>query len=125
MTAEIPIELTLANIAGGALSEQATLEIRKLCANILDVNTDAEAKRKLQITIVFKPNDKRNLVDISYEVKSTLIGPEAGSAVAFVAVDPEREGEASLYELPTHKPLFPPAEQQTIPGVIEPLEKRA
>ena len=122
MTAEAPIELTLATIAGGALSEQVTRELRKLCANILDPNTDAEAKRKLQINIVLKPNDKRNLVDISYDVKATLIGPETGSAVAFLAIDPTSDSEeAALYEVPTHKPLFPPqGEQMTIPG-IEPL----
>lgn len=121
MTAEAPVELTLANIAGGALNELATRELRKLCANILDPNTDATAKRKLQVNIILKPNDKRNLVDISYDVKPSLIGPEAGSATAFLAVDPSNDDEASLYEVPTHKPLFPPqGEQMTIPG-IEPL----
>ena len=120
--ADTPTELTLTTIAGGALHEQVTREIRKLCANILDPNTDAEAKRKLQITIVLKPNDKRNLVDITYDVKATTIGPEAGSAVAFLAIDPLSDTEeAALYEVPTHKPLFPPqGEQMTIPG-IEPL----
>ena len=121
--AHTPVELNLSTIAGGALAEQVAAEIRKICANIQDPNCAAETKRKLQINVVFTPNDKRNLVNISYEVKPTLVGPDAGSSAAYLALD--QTGEASLFELETHPPLFPQGEQQVIPGTVEPLERRA
>ena len=121
--AATPVELTLSTLAGGALAEQVAMEIRKICANIQDPNCAAETKRKLQINVVFAPNDKRNLVNISYEVKPTLVGPDAGSSAAYLALD--KEGEASLFELETHPPLFPQGEQQVIPGTIEPLTRQA
>ena len=117
--AQIPVELTLSTIAGGALADQVATEIRKICANIQDLNCAAETKRKLQINLVFAPNDKRNLVNISYEVKPTLVGPDAGSSAAYLAIDPKSK-EASLFEVETHPPLFPQTAgvQTTIPGVL-------
>jgi hypothetical protein len=119
-----PVEVTLANIAGGALMECVSAELKKICDNILDPNCKAEAKRKLQINIVFDPNDKRSMVGLTYEVKSTLIGPDSGKTMSYLAAD--EEGNVTLFEVETHPPLFPPQGVQTSIPDLEPLPaKRA
>ena len=51
-----PNEMNLSNLGDGALMECATAELRKICANIADPNFKTDAKRKLQINIVIKPD---------------------------------------------------------------------
>lgn len=84
-----PVELTLANIGHGDLMEAATIELRKIGADIADPNTKTEAKRKLGIEIVFEPDATGQFTKISYTVKSHLASPEAGKAVASISMAPE------------------------------------
>lgn len=116
-----PNEITLANLAGGALMECATLELRKICENIADPNCKADAKRKLQISVLIEPDEKRSLAKVTYEVKSSLPGPDAGKTLAYIAMAPDSD-VISLFEVESHAPLFPD-EDPSSPAV--PLAKRA
>jgi hypothetical protein len=117
-----PNEVTLANLGGGALMECATLELRKICDNIADPNIKTDAKRKLQINIVIKPDPKGQMAQITYEVKASMPGPDAGRTAAYIAFAPETKA-ISLFEVEAHPPLFE-AEKPLAP--IEPLAaKRA
>ena len=40
--------------------------------NILDVNTDTKAKRKITLTIELKPDENRQFISLSASAKSTL-----------------------------------------------------
>lgn len=102
-----PIEITLANIAGGALMECASAELRKICENIADPNVKADAKRKLQVTVLIEPDEKRQMAKITYEVKSAIPGPDAGKTMAYVAMDPTTQA-LTLFEVEQHPPLFDP-----------------
>ncbi|WP_306600721.1 hypothetical protein [Geothrix sp. 21YS21S-2] len=117
-----PTEITLANLAGGALMECATLEFRKICANIQDPNTSAEAKRKLTINVLIEPDEKRGMARITYEVKSSVPGPDAGKTSAYIAFDPASKA-LGLFEVESHPPLFEPDEP--LPNVSELPAKRA
>lgn len=93
-----PVELTLANIGHGDLMAAATVELRKIGADISDPNTKNDAKRKLSIEIVFEPDATGQFSKISYTVKAHLATPEAGKAVASIAMAPE--GKAiSFYQI--------------------------
>jgi len=49
------IDVTLANLLAGALEERFADELRKVVKNIQDPNTDAEAKRVIDIKISLQP----------------------------------------------------------------------
>jgi hypothetical protein len=84
-----PVEMTLANIGNGDLMEAATLELRKIGDNIANPNVKTDAKRKLTIDITIEPDGTGQLAKISYALKTTLPGPEAGKAVATIAMAPD------------------------------------
>jgi len=106
-----PKELTLANLAGGALMECVTAEMRRVCENIQDPNSKAEAKRKLQINIVFEPDERRAMTDITYDVKATLVGPDTGKSMAYITRVAGTE-EFTLVEVESQPPLFEPEDSQ-------------
>lgn len=112
-----PTEITLANLGSGELMECATMELRKLCENIADPNIKTDAKRKLQINIVIKPDAKGAMAAITYEVKSSMPGPDAGKTMAYIAFTPETKA-ISLFEVESHPPLF---EEQSTLAPIAPL----
>lgn len=66
------IDLDLSQIAGGGLQEKVDLEMNKAFENIHDPNTKATAKRKLTINIELIPDENREVVSVSSNVKSTL-----------------------------------------------------
>ena len=108
-----PTELTLANLAGGALMETATAELRRIAENIQDPNTAATAKRKLVITLQLEPDETRQMVKMTYSTKADIPGPDAGKTVALVGMAPGSKTLA-LYEAYTQQALFP---QEPLPNV--------
>lgn len=64
------IGLDLTHIADGGLQEKLDKELEKVFDNILDLNTDAKAKRKVTITLTMSANEERTVVDTTMEVKS-------------------------------------------------------
>jgi len=96
-------EITLANLAGGALMETATDEMRRISENIMDPNVAASAKRKLTVEILFEPDDTRQMVKMTYQVKASMPGRECGKTVAIVNRDPETG--LGLYEAFVAQPL--------------------
>jgi len=116
-----PIELTLANLGNGDLLECASIELRKICDNIADPNVKTEAKRKLQINIEIKPDAKGIMAAITYSVKTSMPGLDAGSTVAHIAMAPGSKN-ISLFEVTKDPgtPLFP---EEEVPG-ITPLSKK-
>lgn len=117
-----PIEITLANLAGGALMETASYELRKICENIADPNCKADAKRKLQINVLIEPDEKRQMAKVTYEVKSVMPGPDAGKTMAYIAMTPNSSA-LSLFEVETHPALFDDHATQNIQEL--PTAKRA
>ena len=118
-----PIEITLANLGNGDLMECAAIELRKICDNIADPNVKTEAKRKLQINIEIKPDAKGQKAAISYGVKTTMPGPDAGQTVAYIAMGPGSKA-ISLFEV-TKDPGTPLFDEEDLPGVTPLAKKRA
>ena len=55
------IGLDLSHIAEGGLQEKLDNELEKVFDNILDLNTDAKAKRKITITLTMSSNEERTV----------------------------------------------------------------
>ena len=66
--------VTLNTIGGGALAELFARELATVLANIADINTDAKAKRKITLDVIFAPGEKRDTADVSLKCKATLAG---------------------------------------------------
>jgi len=115
-----PTEITLANLGNGDLMACVCVELRKLCENIADPNIKADAKRKLSINIEVKPDEKRSMAQITYSVKTTMPGQDAGKTVAYIAMAPGASA-IGLFEVESQPPLF---EEESEPAVM-PLAKKA
>lgn len=104
--------------ANGAILERADRELNQIFENILDPNTRATDKRKLTLTIEFKPNDDRTHIAFSSSVKPSLAPP--APVVAMYGVTADRNGQILFRELtaeiPGQQDLL--GDEQAEPNVI-------
>ena len=63
---------SILEMARGGIQELVDYEMSRILENILDVNTKATAARELSVTLEFKPDDYRQTVEVSAQVKSAL-----------------------------------------------------
>lgn len=63
---------SILQMAKGAIQERVDYEVTKVIDNILDVNTDPVAKRKITLTIEMKPDENRQFISLKASAKSTL-----------------------------------------------------
>lgn len=66
--------VTLNNIGGGALSELFEAELVRVLENIADPNTDAGARRSINISVSFKPKADRSVADVTLTCGSKVAG---------------------------------------------------
>lgn len=91
------IKNSILDMATGAIKERVDYDVTKVIDNILDLNTKAQAKRKIVLTIEFVPDEDRKKIAISVTSKSSLCPTNpVSTALAFV---PNRDGEAQLVEM--------------------------
>ncbi|CRS28014.1 phage protein [Streptococcus equi subsp. equi] len=95
------IKLDLSAIGEGGLQEKVDKELEKVFDNILDPNTDIKTKRKLTITLTMAPDETREVVSTSMEVKSTL-APQTG--VATTVLVGQKDGKVYANELKSKIP---------------------
>ncbi|WOK48384.1 hypothetical protein RIM73_04790 [Streptococcus equi subsp. equi] len=98
---EKTIKLDLSAIGEGGLQEKVDKELEKVFDNILDPNTDIKTKRKLTITLTMAPDETREVVSTSMEVKSTL-APQTG--VATTVLVGQKDGKVYANELKSKIP---------------------
>lgn len=92
------INFNLSEIANGGAQEKFSRELKRVCANILDENTDPTAKRGITLTIGFTPNDSRDAVSIVASVKSKL-APQKGVSTTMLLGQNEDTGMIEANEL--------------------------
>lgn len=66
------INLSLSNLANGGVQEKVNRELEKVLENILDPNTKATEKRKVNITLTLTPNEDRKAIQTDVNIKSVL-----------------------------------------------------
>lgn len=62
----------LLEVARGAIGERLDYELSKVVDNIADLNTKADAVRKITLTLSLKPDSERQNIKMSTQVKPTL-----------------------------------------------------
>lgn len=98
---------SILQMAQGAIQERVDYEISRIVDNILDVNTEACAKRRLTLTIELKPDENRQYIKIAASAVSklapatpvgTTLGIAADCAGEMVIVEsvPQVPGQLSM-----------------------------
>ncbi|HJF32798.1 MAG TPA: replication terminator protein [Sporosarcina psychrophila] len=94
--------IDLNNFADGGVAEKVNIELQKILENIADPNTDPKKTRKVTVSITLKANDKRNLVDVSVEARSTIAPPK--SIETALIIDRDTDGSVTGAELKSGVP---------------------
>lgn len=114
---------SLVEMASGAILERIDYETARVMNNIMDPNTNPTAKRKITLTLEFKPDKNRQMIAVEATAKSTLAptdpialslytGMEGGQFVAVEMYD-VAPGQMDMYggEAPNRVALrFPNAQ---------------
>jgi hypothetical protein len=98
--------LGLNNICGGALDEVFRRELREVLKNMYDINTPAEATRKITLELTFSPYEDRSGAEVHFTCKSKTVPVKAVSGRVFFA----RRGTeiVAVPHDPKQPALFPP-----------------
>lgn len=83
--------ISLDNLAGGELKEQVNDALQRVIDNIADPNTNWKSKRKLSVTLSFSADERRNLADVTMEVKPTLAA--AAPSKTRIIIDRDAQGK--------------------------------
>lgn len=93
----------LETFAGGELSRQINRDIEAVMRNVVDPNTDVKAKRKITVTIKFKPNEQRNFITTNVNSKPTL-APALGAVTALGVQQDLTSGAIDVAEIGSKMP---------------------
>ena len=93
----------LETFAGGELSRQINRDIEAVMRNFVDPNTDVKAKRKITVTIEFKPNEQRNFITTNVNSKPTL-APALGAVTALGVQQDLTSGAIDVAEIGSKMP---------------------
>lgn len=88
----------LLEVARGAIGERLDYELSKVVENISDLNTKADAVRKITLTLSLKPDSERQNIKMSTQVKSTLTPTNNIESALFLTESDE--GKALVEMLP-------------------------
>lgn len=113
-------KVSLTRLAKGAIEERIDLELPKIIDNIQDLNTNANKKRTLTITMDFTPNNERDRVTMNTGVKVKLEPTNSIQTSLAVGFDTET-GEQLVVELVPNIPgqLDMSGKEQDPPKVIK------
>lgn len=88
---------SILQMARGAIEERVDYEMSRVIDNILDPNTEPTAKRKLNLTIEFKPDANRQVISVITTAKSSLCPTNPVATSLFITGD--EQGEVTAVEM--------------------------
>lgn len=91
---------SILQMARGGIQEVVDYEMSGVIANIMDPNTKATEKRKLQLTLEFVPDDNRQVVGVNVVTKKTLAPTNAVRTSLFITDDAAGEGYMAVEMTP-------------------------
>lgn len=89
--------IDLATFAGGALQERMNIDVNKVLENVMDPNTDSGKARSVTLKITFKPNEARNVANVTVTSKITI--SPAKDLSSSIMIDFDEDGEVIGREL--------------------------
>lgn len=78
------INVNLTELANGAIQGKLDNVMKDVMDNILNPNTDAKKKRKVNITLTLSPSENRDTVTLDAQVKSVLVPENAATTTVLV-----------------------------------------
>lgn len=81
----LPQLLSLDSLAKGAVVELGDEALKRVAANMADVNTEPTQKRKIVLTIEFSPYNDRSGAAIKVKVDTKLAGMQPADGTMFIA----------------------------------------
>ena len=110
---------SLLQMAKGAIQERVDYEVTRVVDNLLDMNTEAKAKRKVTLTIMMTTDDDRRVVKVEASAKSTL-APVTPIGTSLV-ITADGNGEMMLAEIIPQVPgqLSMTGEEQEAPKILK------
>jgi len=91
------VKSSLLQMAKGAIQERVDYEVSRVVDNLLDMNTEAKAKRKVVLTLVMTTDDDRRVVKVEASAKSAL-APVTPIGTSLV-ITADGDGEMMLAEI--------------------------
>lgn len=92
------IDLSVESLANGALVERISEEIKKVVANIVDPNTPAKKARVVTMKMTIKPNEQRNMAEVSVTVSAALCSASPIETGVYIGLNP-KTGEVGASEV--------------------------
>jgi hypothetical protein len=89
-------KFNLETLAGGAFTERVNQALNDIAENILDLNTDFKAKRKVTIDLIFTTKEDRDLTEVDIVTK-TKLAPKT-SVHTKILLDKDFDGEVIASE---------------------------
>jgi hypothetical protein len=77
-------QVSLSNLCGGGIEEVFQREFAQVLANIADVNTAPEAKRKITLEFTIVPFEDRSGAQITFACKSKTVPVDAVKGTVFL-----------------------------------------
>ncbi len=114
------IDLNVSILSSGALIERIQDEISKAIANIVDPNTPAKKPRTVTMKMTIKPNEARNMAEVSVLTSATLCPPTPIETGIYIGMNP-KTGEIGASEMVSGENLgqeLLPDVQDAMPGKI-------
>ena len=110
---------SLLQMAKGAIQERVDYEVTRVVDNLLDMNTEAKAKRKVTLTITMTTDDDRRVVKVEASAKSTL-APVTPIGTSLV-ITADGNGEMMLAEIVPQVPgqISMTGEEQQAPKILK------
>ena len=90
--------INMEQFSNGELTQQINRELEAVARNIADPNTDAKTTRKITVSIVLKPNEKRDFITTSITTKS-ILAPTLGAVTALCVGKDLKTGEVDVAEV--------------------------
>ena len=109
---------SLLQMAKGAIQERVDYEVTRVVDNLLDMNTEAKAKRKVVLTLVMATDDDRRVVKVEASAKSTLAPVTPIGTSLLITAD--GNGEMMLAEIVPQVPgqMSMTGEEQEAPKIL-------
>lgn len=96
--------VSIIEMARGAVIERINMEMEKVMENIQDLNTEPGKARTIDVKVTLKPDNNRENIKVSYQVKSSLA--------------PAAPIETSLYAGIRNQQLFAVENTPQLPGQV-------
>lgn len=107
-------KLTLATVGDGVAEELFQNALARILANIEDVNTDAEAKRSITLTMTFEPTADRRGAKVFVGCAMKVAGTKPHGSYVGIG---RHEGELTAVEALRQEEMFPTPQGQ--PRIVE------